>query len=101
MIGRFAMGNKEEDFLYFKNAVARRLLFGQQIGWFKLNVLYKNEWLSYLKKAVKLREKYIEVFKYSEILRPALKKTNLKTEQTSPALHFKENIDISPLIFSG
>lgn len=101
MVGRYAMGNKEDDFLYFKNAVARSLLFGQQIGWFKLNVLYKEKWLPYLKKAVKLREKYIHVFKNSIMMRPAEIKTDLKSEYCTPALHFKENIEVEPLIFSG
>lgn len=69
-IGRYTMGKQTDDYDYYKYATAKSLIYGQQIGWYRANVIYKQKWLDFLKKMVKLRYKYTKLFNSSKMLRP-------------------------------
>lgn len=70
LIGRFALGVKKEDYDFFKFMTAKCLLYGQQIGWYKADVIYKPQFLAFLKKTVSLRYAYKSLWNNADMLRP-------------------------------
>lgn len=70
LIGRFALGVKKEDYDFFKFMMAKCLLYGQQIGWYKADVIYKPQFLAFLKKTVQLRYAYKSLWNNADMLRP-------------------------------
>ena len=43
MLGRCTIGRKKEDFDFFKYCTAKSLLYGQQLGWCKADVLFDTD----------------------------------------------------------
>ncbi|MBO5316568.1 MAG: hypothetical protein J6B48_09090 [Clostridia bacterium] len=76
-IGRYTMGKQTDDYDYYKYATAKSLVYGQQIGWYRANVIYKPKWLDFLKKIVRLRYKYTKLFNCSKMLRPPVTECDL------------------------
>lgn len=78
-VGRYTMGKQANDYNFFKYAIAKSLVCGQQIGWCRANVVDKPEWLDFLKKIVKLRSEYTELFNSAKMLRPPKVESELPT----------------------
>jgi len=70
MVGRYNMGQRTDDFEFFKYQTAKALLYGQQIGWYRATIIEKPQWLSFLKKIVRLRYRFTELFHCARMLRP-------------------------------
>ncbi len=98
MVGRCTMGKKKEDYEFFKYSLAQSLLYGQQLGWCKADVVYDEKWLSFLQKMVSLRYSYTELFHCSDLLRPPKVKSSLLPKVTTPALWHKEDIVMNQLL---
>lgn len=92
MLGRCTIGRKKEDFDFFKYCTANSLLYGQQIGWCKADVLFDTDRLSYLKQLVQLRYQYTSLFRSARMLRPPVVTCDAKPVVTSPALWFKDDL---------
>ena len=87
MVGRCTIGKKKEDTEFFKFSVAESLLYGQQLGWCKADVVYNEKRLPFLKKMVRLRYKYTELFHCSELMRPPRVTGSIPPKFTPPALN--------------
>ena len=98
MVGRCTLGKKKDDFEFFKFCTAKSLLYGQQIGWYKADVVYKENWLSFLKKAVQIRYDLRNFFKTATLLPPLEVKTDLPEKVTSPAMHYTEDIHMPQIL---
>ena len=83
---------------FFKFCTAKSLLYGQQIGWYKADVVYKENWLAFLKKAVQIRYDLRHFFKTATLLPPLDVKTDLPEKITSPAMHYTEDIHIPQIL---
>ncbi len=77
MIGRFTDGLNRENDDFFRFHIAQELIFGQQLGWIHPNVVYNNERLEFLKKAVDIRYKYSNLFNSGKLLRPPVITTDV------------------------
>lgn len=89
-IGRFYGGRMRDNYTYFKYATARSLLYGQQLGWCKADVLYKPEWLKYLKRMVSIRYRYSEFFRSARMLRPPRITKGLPPVTAGPVFAFEK-----------
>lgn len=97
MLGRNLDGTKKEDDAYFRYAVARSLLFGQQIGWCKSDVFENEKKIGFLKTVVKIRHDYATFFRSSRMCRPPKVTSSGKATIASPALWYKTPIKMEPV----
>ena len=98
MIGRCTIGKKKEDYDFFKFSLAEALLYGQQLGWCKADVLYDKKRMSFLKQLVRLRYSYTELFHCSDLMRPPKINSSIPPKTTSPALSFKEDVVMEQML---
>lgn len=90
--------NQSDD--YFRYAMARSLLYGQQLGWCHPNaVLGKEERLTFLKKLVQLRYDYATFFRSATMCRPPKVTTDRQPLTVPPPLWFKAAIS-APVVES-
>ena len=102
MLGRYSIGAKKEDYEYFKYVTARAVIYGQQLGWCKADVLYKPEWLKFLKRSVLLRYRDTELFNSARMLRPPYTESDLPDMVTESAHMWFEGEDIDmECVFAG
>lgn len=92
LLGRCYLGTKKDDYEFFKFSMAESLLYGQQLGWCKADVVYDEKRMAFLKKAVDLRYRYTELFHSSDMLRPPKVNSPLPPKTTSPALNYRDDI---------
>lgn len=92
MLGRITMGTKKGDYAFFKYSLAQSLLYGQQLGWCKADIVYDKQWMAFLKQMVHLRYAYTELFHCSDLLRTPKVTSSISAKITSPALGYKEDI---------
>jgi len=100
MVGRVTDGKKKEDLGFFKYCNARSLVYGQQLGWCKADIIWRPEWLSFIKNAVKIRCELSDVFNKARMLRPPVVKTPLPRLVTEAGLSNKGNVE-SEMVVSG
>lgn len=100
-LGRFSIGTKKDDYDFFKYVTALSLMYGQQIGWCKADVIFDKKRMKFLKTMVDMRYKYTELFNTATMLRPPHVTSNLKDIVTSPALWFEEDVVMKQLHASG
>ncbi|MBQ4117298.1 MAG: hypothetical protein IJD37_07960, partial [Clostridia bacterium] len=74
MLGRFSDGIDKKDDAFFRQNIAKALLYGQQPGWLFADVVYDNGRMEFLEKFVKMRYKHTNTFCSCTMLRPP--KTN-------------------------
>ena len=74
MLGRFSDGIDKKDDDFFRQNIAKALLYGQQPGWLFADVVYDNSRMEFLEKFVKMRYKHTNTFSTNVMLRPP--KTN-------------------------
>ena len=98
MLGRCTNGHKKDDDAYFFYSTAQSFLYGQQLGWCKADVLYDKKRMGFLKKIVKERYHYTELFHSAQLLRPAKVAASCEPIVTGPALWFQEDIVIPQLL---
>ncbi len=98
MIGRSTVGLKKDDVDFFKYSIAQSLLYGQQIGWVKADVIYNKEQLSFLKTIVRLRNEYNALFSNGTLLRPPKVVTTVPNIITTPALWYEEDIHMEQVL---
>lgn len=98
LVGRFTIGNKKDDYDFFKHAVARSLLSGQQLGWCKADVIFDDKRMEFLKKMVNVRWEYTELFHRSDMLRPPKVTSSIQPKVTSPAVWYKGNVVMDQII---
>ena len=97
LIGRCVLGKKKEDGDFFRYSLCRSLLYGQQLGWYKADLIYDEKRLAYAKKCAALRYEWTEFF-FGTMLRPPKVATPVAPKTTSPGLEFfKEDIVIPPV----
>lgn len=94
-VGRYMLGKKKPDYEFFKFNMAQSLLYGQQLGWYKADVVYNKKAMSFLKPLVKLRHKYNEFFASAKMLRPPVVDSDLEDKITTPALHYTEQVKMA------
>ncbi len=70
MLGRFSDGIDKEDDAFFKQNIAKALLYGQQPGWLFADVVYNEYRTEFLKRFVQMRYKHSDTFSCSKMLRP-------------------------------
>ncbi len=92
MLGRSLDGIKKEDDAYFRYGVARSLLYGQQIGWCKSDVVDNEKKYPMLESVVKKRYEYAEFFRAARMCRFPNIETSAKPIVTSAALWYKTPI---------
>lgn len=92
MIGRITDGKKKDDKTFFKYQTAKSLLYGQQIGWCDIDVMYDKERLPFLKKIVQLRYHYWKLFNSAKMLRPPHITTDVSPVVTGPTLKFTSDV---------
>ena len=92
MLGRITIGKKKEDYDFFKYSTAQSLLYGQQLGWCKADVVYDKKRMAFLTKMVRLRYAYTKLFHCADMLRPPKVETSIRAKVTTPALSYKEDI---------
>ncbi len=101
LIGRCTIGAKKDDFDFFKYCTAKSLLYGQQLGWCKADIIYSEKHMEFLKNAVNMRYKYTKLFNSSKMLRPPVVKTETDSKMiTRAGLHFDEDI-VSDWVLGG
>lgn len=100
MIGRCTHGVKKDDFEFFKYCTANSLTYGQQIGWYKADIVYSNRHMEFLKPCVDVRYKYTKLFNGGRMLRPATVHCGLPKLKTSAGLWFDGEI-VSDRIATG
>ncbi len=91
-VGRYMLGKKKNDLEFFKYNIAQSLLYGQQLGWHKADVVYNEQAMKFLKPVVQLRHRYNFFFANAKMLRPPVVKSNLAEKITTPALHHPEMV---------
>ncbi len=98
MLGRVTIGKKKEDYEFFKYSTAQSVLYGQQLGWCKADVVYDEKRLAFLTKMVKLRYDYTQLFHCADMLRPPKVETSIHARVTTPALGFKDDIVMDQIL---
>lgn len=98
MIGRSCLGNKKDDVEFLKYSLAKSFVYGQQLGWFKADVIYNKKVMPFLKELVQTRYKYTKLFNYSEMLRPPKVECKTLPLVTSPALYFADDVVMERVI---
>jgi hypothetical protein len=100
MIGRVTDGKKKEDLTFFKYCNGKSLVYGQQLGWCKADIVWRSEWLSFIKNAVNTRYQLTEFLNNAKMLRPP-KVTAIHPKLIiEPGLDNKGNIE-SEAVVSG
>lgn len=74
MLGRFSDGIDKSDDAFFRQNVAKALLYGQQPGWLFADLVYDEGRVEFLRRFVQMRHKHTKTFSASTMLRPP--KTN-------------------------
>ena len=100
MVGRVTDGKKKEDLGFFKCCNARSLVYGQQLGWCKADIIWRPDWLSFIKNAVKVRYELSDVFNKARMLRPPVASTPLPKLSTEAGLGNKGNVE-SEMVVAG
>ena len=100
MVGRVTDGKKKEDLGFFKCCNARSLVYGQQLGWCKADIIWRPDWLSFIKNAVQTRYELSDVFNKARMLRPPVVKTPLPRLVTEAGLGNKGNVE-SEMVVAG
>ncbi len=77
MLGRNINGYKKKDIPYCKFHIAEQLLFGQQIGWINADVVNDRQKFPFLRKMVRLRWHYRELFNLGLPQRPPRVRSNI------------------------
>lgn len=89
-VGRSFGGNAD----WFRCAVARSLLYGQQIGWCGAGIINDEKKMEFLKRYVQIRYDYSKFFRSATFCRPPKVTTSAPTLQSPPHLWFK-----TPVVF--
>ena len=97
-IGRYMLGKKKNDLEFFKYNIAQSLVYGQQLGWHKADVVYNEQALKFLKPVVQMRHKYNFFFANAKMLRPPVITCNLAEKITTPALHHTEMVHMEQVL---
>lgn len=92
MIGRCTIGNKKDDFEFFKYCTAKSVLYGQQLGWCKADIVYSPKHMEFLKNAVGVRCACNKIFQRSRMLRPPVVTSDLPKLITKAGLWFSGDI---------
>ncbi len=92
LIGRCTIGNKKEDFDFFKYATARSLVSGQVPGWCKADIVYSEKHMSYLEKLVRCRYEHAAFLSNAAMLRPPHITTSQGKYTTAAGLWFSDTI---------
>ena len=100
MVGRVTDGKKKEDLGFFKCCNARSLVYGQQLGWCKADIIWRPEWLEFIRNAVKVRYELSDVFNKARMLRPPVAHTPLPKLSAEAGLGNKGNVE-SEMVVSG
>ena len=100
MVGRVTDGKKKEDLGFFKCCNARSLVYGQQLGWCKADIIWRPEWLEFIRNAVKVRYELSDVFNKARMLRPPVVNTSLPRLVTEAGLGNKGNVE-SEMVVAG
>lgn len=87
MIGRVTDGKKKDDLTFFKYCNGKSLVYGQQLGWCKADIVWRPKWLSFIKSAVDARNKLTEFLNNAKMLRPP------KVTTTHPQLIMEPGLD--------
>lgn len=101
MLGRCTIGNKKDDFEFFKYCTAKSLLCGQQLGWCKADIIYSPKHIEFLKNAVKVRYEHTNVFNCARMLRPPVVASNLPQLVTKAGLWFLGDIVSEQVLCNG
>ena len=89
-----------QDDGYFRYAMARSLLYGQQLGWCGPNAVLGNaERLEFLKKLVRMRYEHAAFFRSATMCRPPKVTTNKQPLVVPPPLWFRAKIE-APVVDS-
>ena len=86
MIGRVTDGNKKDDLGFFKYCNAKSLVYGQQLGWCKADIIWREDRLDFIKNAVRVRYELSDLFGYARMLRPPVAFTPLPKLETEAGL---------------
>lgn len=97
LIGRNNLGKKKDDYDFFKFSFAEAFMYGQQLGWYKADVIFDEKRLEFLKKVVRLRYRYNDLFHCSDLLRPPKVKASIPAKITPPAMSHKDDIIMSQI----
>lgn len=100
MVGRITDGKKKDDLGFFKWCNGRSLVYGQQLGWSKADIIWRPDWLSFIKNAVKVRRELSDVFNKARMLRPPVVSTPLPKLVTEAGLDSTGTIE-SEMVVSG
>ncbi len=100
MVGRTTDGMKKDDLGFFKYCNARSLVYGQQLGWCKADLIWRSDWLSFIKNAVKIRSELADVFRNYRMLRPPVVKAGAPKLITRAGLNGKGYIE-SEVVIAG
>lgn len=100
MVGRVTDGKKKDDLGFFKYCNARSLVYGQQLGWCKADIIWRPEWMHFIKNAVKVRCDLSDLFNHARMLRPPVVSTPLPKFVTEAGLANKDNIE-SEIVVAG
>ena len=101
MIGRCTIGNKKDDFEFFKYCTAKSFLCGQQLGWCKADIVYSSKHMEFIKNAVRVRYEYTDVFNSAKLLRPPSVKSDLPKLVTKAGLWFGGDIVSEQVLVSS
>lgn len=97
LIGRNNLGKKKDDYDFFKFSFAEAFMYGQQLGWYKADVVYDQRRMEFLKKVVRLRYRYNDLFHCSDLLRPPRVTASIPAKITPPAMSHKDDIVMSQI----
>lgn len=100
MIGRVTDGKKKDDLGFFKCCNARSLVYGQQLGWCKADIIWRPEWLDFIRNVVRVRYELSDVFNKARMLRPPVVHTPLPKLSTEAGLGDKGNVE-SEMVVAG
>ena len=98
MIGRVTDGKKKDDLTFFKYCNGKSLVYGQQLGWCKADIVWRPEWLSFIKNAVDTRYQLTEFLNNAKMLRPPTVTTTLPKLIMEPGLDNKGEIESSAVV---
>ncbi len=100
MLGRCTHGVKKDDFEFFKYCTANSLTYGQQLGWYKADIVYSDRHMEFLRNCTDVRYKYTKLFNGGKMLRSATVKCDLPKLHTTAGLWFEGEI-VSEQIATG
>lgn len=101
LFGRCTIGNKKDDFEFFKYCTAQSFLCGQQLGWCKADIVYSPKHMEFLKQIVEKRYQYTHVFHSCRLMRPPVVRTSVPKLVTSAGLWFQGDVVSEQVVAAG